>query len=85
MLLTEMSIKKIFLENNLIITWAGLRGGVSIALDLSIPLERRILHIFSLNYITLLLSIFIQGIPFRKVLEKNIYLERLSLYNHTFL
>ncbi|EDX19417.1 transporter, monovalent cation:proton antiporter-2 (CPA2) family [Francisella tularensis subsp. novicida FTE] len=70
MLLTEMSIKKNFCKNNLVITWAGLRGGVSIALALSIPVEHRILHIFSIIYIAVLLSIFIQGISFRKVLEK---------------
>ncbi|KXO24815.1 cation:proton antiporter [Francisella tularensis] len=70
MLLTEMSIKKNFCKNNLVITWAGLRGGVSIVLALSIPVEHRILHIFSIIYIAVLLSIFIQGISFRKVLEK---------------
>ncbi|MBK2356349.1 cation:proton antiporter [Francisella hispaniensis] len=74
-LLTEMSIKKNFWKNNLVITWAGLRGGVSIALALSIPVEHRILHIFSIIYIAVLLSIFIQGVSFRRVLEKA-YIEK---------
>ncbi|MDE4942952.1 sodium:proton antiporter, partial [Francisella tularensis subsp. holarctica] len=60
--------KKNFCKNNEVITWAGLRGGVSIVLALSINVEHRILHIFSIIYISVLLSIFIQGISIRKVL-----------------
>ncbi|QIW09245.1 sodium:proton antiporter [Francisella sp. LA112445] len=59
-----------FWKNNLIITWAGLRGGVSIALALSIPLAHRQTNSFSIVYIAVFLSIFIQGISFKKILEK---------------
>ncbi|WP_231138694.1 cation:proton antiporter [Francisella orientalis] len=70
MLMVYKTTQNNFWRNNLVMTWAGLRGGVSIALVLSIPLEHRYSHTSSIIYVAVLLSIFIQGISFRKVLEK---------------
>ncbi|MEY8715757.1 cation:proton antiporter [Francisella philomiragia] len=70
MLMVYKTTQDNFWRNNLVMTWAGLRGGVSIALVLSIPLEHRYSHTSSIIYVAVLLSIFIQGISFRKVLEK---------------
>ncbi|MBY7734285.1 cation:proton antiporter [Francisella philomiragia] len=70
MFLVDRSTKNQFWKNSFVITWAGLRGGVSIALALTIPIEYRNDHASSIVYIAVLLSIFIQGISFRKVLEK---------------
>ncbi len=70
MFLVDWSIQNQFWKNSFVITWAGLRGGVSIALALTIPIEYRNDHASSIVYIAVLLSIFIQGISFRKVLEK---------------
>ncbi|AJI54446.1 sodium/hydrogen exchanger family protein [Francisella philomiragia] len=68
--LTERNIRGDFWKNNLIITWAGLRGGVSIALALSIPLAHRQTNSFSIVYIAVFLSIFIQGITFKRLLDR---------------
>ncbi|WP_265658862.1 cation:proton antiporter [Francisella philomiragia] len=70
MFLVDWSIQNQFWKNSFVITWAGLRGGISIALALTIPIEYRNDHASSIVYIAVLLSIFIQGISFRKVLEK---------------
>ncbi|WP_252988797.1 cation:proton antiporter domain-containing protein [Francisella noatunensis] len=72
MLMVHKTTQNNFWRNNLVMTWAGLRGGVSIALVLSIPLEHRYSHTSSIIYVAVLLSIFIQGISFRKVLEKSL-------------
>ncbi|WP_150465559.1 cation:proton antiporter [Francisella sp. SYW-2] len=68
--LTERKKHVDFWRNNLIITWAGLRGGVSIALALSIPLAHRETNSFSIVYIAVFLSIFIQGVTFKKLLDR---------------
>ncbi|QEO57971.1 cation:proton antiporter [Francisella marina] len=70
MFLVDRSTKNQFWKNGFVITWAGLRGGVSIALALTIPIEYRSDHASSIVYIAVLLSIFIQGVSFRKVLDK---------------
>lgn len=66
----EKPSRESFWKDNFVMTWAGLRGGVSIALVLTIPVEYRSDHASSMVYIAVLLSIFIQGITFKKVLEK---------------
>lgn len=69
-LIIDRSRSPNFWKNSFVITWAGLRGGVSIALILSMPIAHRTEHAFSIIYIAVLLSIFIQGISFKKVLDK---------------
>lgn len=52
-----------------ILTWGGLRGGISVALALSLPAgpERDI--IVTITYIIVVLSIVIQGLTIRKLVE----------------
>jgi CPA1 family monovalent cation:H+ antiporter len=53
-----------------ILTWAGLRGGISVALVLSLPPipEKRLL--VTCTYVVVLFSIIVQGLTIRKVLAK---------------
>ncbi|MEK7801818.1 MAG: sodium:proton antiporter [Pseudomonadota bacterium] len=50
------------------LTWGGLRGGVSIALALSLPLGPEKDIILPITYMVVLFSILVQGLTFRKVL-----------------
>ena len=53
-----------------ILTWAGLRGGISVALALSLPPIPEKQLILSCTYIVVLFSIVVQGMTIRKVLGK---------------
>lgn len=79
LLLIEKSTKNGFWKNVNVMTWAGLRGGVSIALVLTVPTEYRTENALSMVYIAVLLSIFVQGISFKKVLEKAYAKEEVNL------
>ncbi|MFT6835221.1 MAG: CPA1 family monovalent cation:H+ antiporter [Francisellaceae bacterium] len=72
MLLIERKIDARFWKNNLIMTWGGLRGGISIALALSIPYgnNQYVSVTFSTIYLTVLLSILVQGSTFKLLLDK---------------
>lgn len=50
------------------LTWGGLRGGISIALALSLPLGPEKDIILPITYMVVLFSILVQGLTFRKVL-----------------
>ncbi len=55
-----------------ILTWAGLRGGISVALVLSLPpIEEKPLLLIC-TYIVVLFSILVQGMTIKKVLRKHI-------------
>ena len=58
----------VFLKENLLMTWGGLRGGISIALALSIPNHSS--TIISITYVVVLASILIQGSSFRFAVRK---------------
>ena len=53
-----------------LMTWGGLRGGISIALALSIPSGKEQEIILPITYIVVLFSILVQGLTFRKLVEK---------------
>jgi CPA1 family monovalent cation:H+ antiporter len=53
-----------------IIIWAGLRGGISVALALSLPFSEYKPMIVSVSYIIVLFSIIVQGLTLNKVVEK---------------
>jgi len=55
-----------------ILTWAGLRGGISVALALSLPPSRERDLILTSTYMVVLFSILVQGMTIRKVLRKYI-------------
>ncbi|AXA34363.1 cation:proton antiporter [Francisella adeliensis] len=68
--LRNRGVPKDYSRNNIVMTWAGLRGGVSIALALSLPMDSRYVLLFSIVYIVVILSIFIQGTTFKNLLDK---------------
>jgi CPA1 family monovalent cation:H+ antiporter len=53
-----------------ILTWAGLRGGISVALALSLPPSPAKNIILTSTYMVVLFSILVQGMTVRKVLRK---------------
>ena len=54
----------------IILTWGGLRGGISIALALSLPAEMGRELILSLTYTIVVFSILVQGLSIRSVAQK---------------
>jgi monovalent cation:H+ antiporter, CPA1 family len=60
------------LERNLIpiLTWGGLRGGISVALALSLPHSEYRDMIVSITYIIVVFSIAIQGLTIGKLAKK---------------
>jgi CPA1 family monovalent cation:H+ antiporter len=55
---------------DLILTWGGLRGGISIALALSIPAEMNREVILSVTYIIVIFSILVQGLTLGKLVKQ---------------
>jgi CPA1 family monovalent cation:H+ antiporter len=53
-----------------ILTWAGLRGGISVALVLSLPPIPEKPLLISWTYVVVLFSILVQGLTLRKVLQR---------------
>jgi CPA1 family monovalent cation:H+ antiporter len=51
-------------------TWGGLRGGISIALALSIPAEMNKELILVITYIVVLFSILVQGLTVERVISR---------------
>ncbi|MDR5589817.1 sodium:proton antiporter [Christiangramia sp. SM2212] len=60
-----------FVRNtNLIMTWGGLRGGISIALALSLTSEMHRELFLTVTYIIVVFSILVQGLSVGKIIEK---------------
>ncbi len=55
-----------------IMTWGGLRGGISVALALSIPRVPERPTIISITYIIVIFSILIQGMTLRKLVKRHV-------------
>lgn len=74
----SLSIPILFLKNKklfnnrtaLIMTWGGLRGGLSIALTLSLPESSYKAIIVSITYIIVIFSILVQGLTTGKLVAK---------------
>lgn len=63
--------KKVFGTKSLfIMTWGGLRGGISIALALSLPQNPYKNILVSITFVIVIFSILIQGITVEKVIKK---------------
>jgi CPA1 family monovalent cation:H+ antiporter len=54
----------------LVLTWGGLRGGISVALALSLPSGSERDVILSLTYCIVVVSILVQGLTVGKLAEK---------------
>ena len=69
--LTILKHKKAFEKNALpILVWGGLRGGISVALALSLPKEMFGDMFVTITYIIVLFSIIVQGLTIGKVAKK---------------
>jgi len=55
-----------------VMTWGGLRGGVSVALALSLPFSEFKDEILSVTYAVVIFSIVVQGLTVRQVIERTI-------------
>jgi CPA1 family monovalent cation:H+ antiporter len=52
-----------------VLTWAGLRGGISVALALSLPAGPERSSIIAITYIIMAFSILVQGLTVGRVIE----------------
>jgi len=52
-----------------ILTWAGLRGGISVALALSLPAEYHRELILTMTYIVVAFSVLVQGLTVKKLVQ----------------
>lgn len=63
-------LRKVSFSNLFILTWAGLRGGISVAMALSLPHSPYREVILSSCYFIVIFSIIAQGLTLNKVVEK---------------
>ncbi|MGN6401413.1 MAG: cation:proton antiporter [Flavisolibacter sp.] len=63
-------LRKLSVGNVAILTWAGLRGGISIAMALSLPPSAAKEIVLSSCYIVVIFSIIVQGLTLNKVVKK---------------
>jgi monovalent cation:H+ antiporter, CPA1 family len=52
-----------------ILTWAGLRGGISVALALSLPAECHRERILTITYVVVAFSVLVQGLTIKKLVQ----------------
>lgn len=65
-----MSLRRNFERGTvLLMTWGGLRGGISIAMALSLPPGPEKSVLLPVTYIVVLFSIFVQGLTFKKLVR----------------
>ena len=66
-----LRIRSVYLPGTVrILTWAGLRGGISVALALSLPPIPEKQLILTCTYLVVLFSILVQGLTIKKVLRR---------------
>ena len=63
-------LRRVSFGNLYILTWAGLRGGISIAMALTLPPSRYKDLILSSCYMIVIFSVVIQGLTLNKVIDK---------------
>ncbi|MBC7536842.1 MAG: sodium:proton antiporter [Ferruginibacter sp.] len=69
-LIAIFELRKVNLINLSIVTWAGLRGGISIAMALSLPLSPYRQVILSCCYFIVIFSVIVQGLTLNKLVDK---------------
>jgi len=69
-LIAFFELRKVNLVNLSILTWAGLRGGISIAMALSLPLSPYREVILSCCYFIVIFSVIGQGLTLNKLVDK---------------
>ncbi|MEM9681791.1 MAG: sodium:proton antiporter [Pseudomonadota bacterium] len=66
--ITILGIRREFTEGAIpVLTWGGLRGGISVALALSIPAVAAKESILAITYTVVVFSIIVQGLTFKRV------------------
>ena len=63
-------LRKLNFGNLFILTWAGLRGGISVAMALSLPVSPYKEIILSSCYFIVIFSIIVQGLTLNKVVQR---------------
>ncbi|HET7116493.1 MAG TPA: sodium:proton antiporter [Hanamia sp.] len=69
-LIAFFELRKVNLVNLSILTWAGLRGGISIAMALSLPFSPYRQVILSCCYFVVIFSVVVQGLTLNKLVDK---------------
>ncbi|MEO8416258.1 MAG: sodium:proton antiporter [Ginsengibacter sp.] len=72
LLIAFFELRKVNFVNLSILTWAGLRGGISIAMALSLPHSRYREVILSCCYFIVIFSVIVQGLTLNKLVDKAI-------------
>jgi CPA1 family monovalent cation:H+ antiporter len=66
-----LSFRRTFERNTIgVLTWGGLRGGISVALSLSLPKDMFREEFVTITYIVVIFSIIVQGLTIGKLAKK---------------